>query len=111
MKVGAIASLECGHQVLGLDEHQHGHSYLVEAVVEGVLKNGMVIDFHDLKDKLKKCLEKYQTKNLNAILEVPTSENLARDIFVNLEKNLPGLVMIRLKQGQDISIEITHQDI
>ena len=49
----------------------------------------MVIDFRKVKQKLSQVLEKLDHKHLNEILTFsPTSENIARYIFDELDKDI-----------------------
>ncbi len=51
MRVGIFDFMDCAHLVKALDgcEVPHGHTYKVEVVVEGELKDGMVMDFKALR--------------------------------------------------------------
>lgn len=69
----------------------HGHSYEVEAVVEGPLqKNGMVIDFHELRDALGHFINEFlDHRHLNDVVPMaPTAEMLALLFFDRLERYL-----------------------
>lgn len=88
----------------------HGHNYIVEVVVEStdLNKDGMVIDFGKLKSIIKPLIEKFdhsfiQKSSLTPIKtskitnEVfmdlnPTSENIARLIYLSISNKLSGLV-------------------
>lgn len=82
-----------------LPEHQgkcanlHGHTWLVEVVIKSpALDKGMVIDFIDVKAMLKDILPDHTL--LNDKLPNPTAENLARHVYDELKKNIPGLVKV-----------------
>ena len=69
----------------------HGHNWVVEAIVQGDKLNelGILVDFKILKDELNKVLDKFDHQYLNE-LEIfteknPTAENLAEEIFNQLE--------------------------
>jgi len=74
----------------GKCEALHGHNWKIEAVLYsgGVNKKGMVMDFKDFKEKLKKVLAPLDHKYLNDLTffrrENPTSENIARYIHGKL---------------------------
>jgi 6-pyruvoyl-tetrahydropterin synthase len=56
----------------------HGHSYRVTVEIAGAVKeNGTVSDFGLIERTIK---ERYDHKNLNDVLPIPTMEMLARDI-------------------------------
>lgn len=84
----------------GKCEELHGHNWRVELVVSsGKLDNiGMVMDFKSLKEKLNNLLEKLDHKYLNNIAPFkkinPTSENIAKYIYDNLKKKIPGLYSV-----------------
>ncbi len=77
------------HQLRGYKgkcENLHGHNFKVKLTVRGRTLNeiGLLIDFHELKDALKKVMSYIDHKNLNDLPEFskinPSSENLAKFI-------------------------------
>ena len=126
---------EAGHALYGYDgkcKNLHGHSYKLYVTVIGELikqdrhvKNGMVIDFGDLKRIVKQEIvdvfdhamvfnqqsehkviaEKLQSEG-HAIILVdyqPTSENLVIDFAQRIQKNLPkgiSLYSLRLQETE-----------
>lgn len=78
----------------GKCEGLHGHNWRVRAKVVSSNLNeiGMVMDFGELKEKLKEVLEELDHKNLNELKyfqkKNPTSENIARFIFDRLNRKL-----------------------
>lgn len=77
----------------------HGHSYRVEIVVEGPVDpdTGWLMDFASIGEAFAPLLEQLDHHYLNEVegLDNPTSENLARWIWVRLQGQLP-LVEIRI---------------
>lgn len=75
----------------------HGHTYKLQVVLSSsIRKNGMVIDFVDLKRTVKdKIISKLDHKFINKIIKQSTAENIAIWIWNQLEKSLP-LYEIRL---------------
>ena len=75
-------------------ENVHGHNWLVRAAVRcGELNElGLAIDFKELKTRLKGILEKLDHRDINVVFEKegfnPSSENIARYIYKELEKKL-----------------------
>ena len=71
----------------------HGHSFRVEVRVEGDIDpaTGMVIDFAEIKAAFAPLLDRLDHYCLNEVdgLDNPTSENLARWIWVRLAGSLP----------------------
>jgi len=86
----------------GACERFHGHTYKMEIVVEGnVKKDGMVLDFTDLKKIVEeKILTVIDHRNLNEILKQPTAEHITEWIFSNLKKDLPSLCSVKLWEGR-----------
>ncbi len=84
----------------GKCEELHGHNWKVELVVSGARLDriGMLMDFKTLKEKLYSLLEALDHKYLNNIDYFkkinPTSENIARYIYVRLKKKIPGLYSV-----------------
>lgn len=86
----------------------HGHSWrgviyvAGNALVKSGHKEGMLIDYADIKSYLKPLVENYldhyylnETTGLNA----PTSENIAQWIYEKLERaGLPGLIGVRIDE-------------
>ena len=80
----------------------HGHSFQVRVTVDGPVgaESGWVLDFADLKAAFGPVHEKLDHRYLNEIsgLENPTSENLARWIWRELEATLTGVVEIEVRE-------------
>ena len=71
----------------------HGHSYRVEIHVHGPVgeETGWVMDFQEIKDAFAPLHDQLDHHYLNEVagLGNPTSENLARWIWVRLTETLP----------------------
>ncbi|MFB2938900.1 6-carboxytetrahydropterin synthase QueD [Aerosakkonemataceae cyanobacterium BLCC-F154] len=86
----------------------HGHSWRGvvyvsgDALVENGAKQGMVIDYSDIKKYLKPLVENYLDHyylNESTGLESPTSEQIAAWIYEKLEEaGLPGLTAVRIEE-------------
>lgn len=107
MRIYKDFSIEAAHRLPNVPEgHKcsrlHGHSFLVRIVVEGHVgdKSGWVIDFADIKGAFQPIFDQLDHHYLNDIegLENPTSENLARWIWVKLKPELPMLAEIEIKE-------------
>lgn len=76
----------------GKCESLHGHNWRVEAVFayRSLGKDGMAVDFKDVKILLKNILEKFDHSYLNELdcfkKLNPTSENVARLIYDYIKK-------------------------
>jgi len=95
-EIKVISDFSSAHMLRGYEgkcENMHGHNWKIEVVVssEKLDKLGMVVDFKELKHKLKIILEELDHKNLNDIEYFkkinPTSENIAKYIFDKLATN------------------------
>lgn len=81
-------------QYEGECENLHGHNWKVEVTVatKKLNKVGLGVDFKILKRTLKNILERLDHKYLNEIpsfdKENPSSENIARYIFKQLQKEI-----------------------
>lgn len=86
----------------------HGHSWVGRVYVKGNqlisegVKQGMILDYGDIKAYLKPLLENYLDHyylNETTGLENPTSEAIARWVYEKLEKaGLPGLYAVEIRE-------------
>lgn len=100
MDIFKTFTLEAAHRLPNVPEgHKcarlHGHSFRVEIHVRGEPDphTGWVIDFADIKIAFAPLFDQLDHHYLNDVpgLDNPTSENLARWIFEQLQPALPGL--------------------
>jgi 6-pyruvoyltetrahydropterin/6-carboxytetrahydropterin synthase len=80
----------------------HGHTYTLHVSVQGeIKKNGLVFDFKDLKEIVKKdVISKLDHKYLNDIISQPTAENMCVWIWKELSSKL-DLYEIKLYETPD----------
>jgi 6-pyruvoyltetrahydropterin/6-carboxytetrahydropterin synthase len=93
----------------------HGHNYRMEVTVEGPIDeaSGMVVDLGKLHRLVQTAvLDKVDHRNLNTEVDflrgvMPTTENLARCIFRQLETRLPAgqLYRVRIEETDRNSAE------
>jgi 6-pyruvoyltetrahydropterin/6-carboxytetrahydropterin synthase len=80
----------------------HGHSFRVSVHVEGPVQQpvGWVIDFDEIKRAFKPLEEQLDHVYLNEIpsLENPTSEAIARWLWIRLKPQLPLLSQIVVRE-------------
>jgi 6-pyruvoyltetrahydropterin/6-carboxytetrahydropterin synthase len=101
----------------------HGHNYVLEVTLEGEPDpvSGMVMDLKQLKDILEQeVVGPMDHRFLNYEVEpfdriIPTTENIAREIWRRLEArlNMPGaaLAKVRLFEGPDLYVDILREDL
>ena len=97
--------------------HGHGHNYVLEVSLEGEpdAVTGMVMDLKELKEILmRQVVEAYDHRFLNYEVPpfdhvVPTTENLARDIWQRLEPHLTDkrrrLHTVRVYETPDLYVD------
>jgi 6-pyruvoyltetrahydropterin/6-carboxytetrahydropterin synthase len=108
MKLGVTEYIDCAHF---LPNHPkcgslHGHTYKVEIIIEGQTKNGMVVDFADLKQSLREVLASYDHRNFNDFLEYPSVENICELLSGRLKEKLSFPFTLRVWEGNGKWAEI-----
>src|SRR5436305_7528997 len=105
----------------GSNPSGHGHNYVLEVTVEGTpdLVTGMVVDLKHLKDIIEEAvIEPMDHRFLNFEVPpfdkvVPTTENLAAEIWRRLDSRLNGLqaslANVRLFETSDLFVDITRE--
>jgi len=92
---------------LGKCEALHGHNWRVEVVVSGkrLDRCGMLFDFSKLKARLREVLENFDHRYLNDLACFkkcnPTSENIAKIIFLELKKKNPGICAVTVWESEN----------
>jgi 6-pyruvoyltetrahydropterin/6-carboxytetrahydropterin synthase len=80
----------------------HGHSFRIEVHVKGPVNpdTGWLMDFADLQQAFAPLMDQLDHHYLNDIpgLENPTSEHLARWIWIRLKPRLPQLSQITVHE-------------
>ncbi len=111
MKVAREFTFDAAHFILDDKgspcEEPHGHTYKVRVVVEGpVQKNGMVIDFREIKKEVnERALSKLDHKDLNKVMKNPTAENIAVWIFERIKPAM-NVASVRVWEGSGKWAEI-----
>jgi 6-pyruvoyltetrahydropterin/6-carboxytetrahydropterin synthase len=102
--------------------HGHGHDYVVEVTLEGDPDpvTGMVIDLKDLKDILEdEIVSPMDHRFLNHEVKpfdtvIPTTENIAREIWRCLETRVSKLntklAKVRLFETPDFYVDVLRED-
>jgi 6-pyruvoyltetrahydropterin/6-carboxytetrahydropterin synthase len=80
----------------------HGHSFHLEIYVDGSVDPhlGWVMDFAELKSAFNAIEDRIDHRCLNEVqgLENPTSENLARWLWQELQPALPSLIKVVVQE-------------
>lgn len=101
MKIGVMEHIDCAHFLPG--HHKcgslHGHTYKVEIIVEGEIRNGMVMDFADLRRSAREVLAHYDHKSWNDFLDYPSVENICTLLNSKLKEKLPFAFTLRVWEG------------
>jgi 6-pyruvoyltetrahydropterin/6-carboxytetrahydropterin synthase len=108
MKLGVSEYIDCAHFLPGHPKcgSLHGHTYKVEITIQGETRNGMVVDFADLKQSLRDVLSQYDHRNLNDFLEYPSVENICELLNGKLKPKLPFTFTLRVWEGHGKWAEI-----
>jgi 6-pyruvoyltetrahydropterin/6-carboxytetrahydropterin synthase len=108
MKLGIIEHMDCAHFLPGHLKcgQVHGHTYRVELAIEGNNNSGMIMDFADLKARLRETLALYDHKSLNDFLAYPSVENICELLKTRLDQILGFPYTIRVWEGEGKWAEI-----
>ena len=107
MEIFRVFQVEAAHHLPNVPEgHKcarlHGHSFRIEVHISGEVgeKSGWVLDFAELKQAFQPLYDRLDHHYLNEIegLENPTSENLARWIWQELQPALPNVCKIIVQE-------------
>lgn len=107
----------------GANRNGHGHNYVLEVTVEGDPDpvTGMVLDLKELKEILEEEVVgpmdhrflNYEVKPFDTV--IPTTENVAHEIWRRLERRLSGpsmnLAKVRLFETQDLYVDVLREDL
>ena len=103
MEIFKTFTIESAHRLPHVpDGHKcgrlHGHSFRIDIHVSGPIDphTGWIMDFAEIKAVFKPIYDQLDHSYLNDIkgLENPTSENLAKWIWLNLKPSLPLLSQV-----------------
>ena len=108
MKLGVTEYIDCAHFLPGHSKcgSLHGHTYKVEITIQGETRNGMVVDFADLKQSVRDVLSQYDHRNFNDFLEYPSVENICELLSGKLKQKLPFTFTLRVWEGHGKWAEI-----
>ena len=103
MKLGITEYIDCAHHLAGHVKcgFPHGHTYRVDVTIESEHKGGMIIDFAEFKEKVRSVLMKYDHRDWNASLKVPTVENICELLHEDLKQQIRYTITVRVWEGHD----------
>jgi len=102
MKIGVIDHIDCAHFLPGHPKcgSLHGHTYKVELIVEGDVREGMVMDFADVKRSMREILIEYDHKSWNDFLDYPSVENICQLVHRQLGDRFTFPYTVRVWEGE-----------
>jgi 6-pyruvoyltetrahydropterin/6-carboxytetrahydropterin synthase len=76
----------------------HGHSYRLQVLVSGEpdTSTGMVVDFFDIEEAVRKVIDPIRDTCLNDRLENPTAEAIVAWLWGQIQPHLSQLAELRL---------------
>lgn len=106
-------TFEAAHQLpwhQGKCRNLHGHSYRLEVTVAGPIGDqGIVVDFADIKRVVERdVVDVFDHRYLNDLLDNPTAELLAAEIWKTVEAADLAVGRIRLWETPDSFVEVTR---
>ena len=102
MQLGVTDYIDCAHFLPGHPKcgALHGHTYKVEFIIEGEKgPDGMILDFNEVKVKLRAVLSEYDHRSLNDFLDYPSVENVCEMIRDKLEDGMEFSFTLRIWEG------------
>ena len=109
MKLGITEYIDCAHLLPNHEKcgHLHGHTYTIDVIIEGEKKQGMVLDFADLKSAVRDVLAEYDHRSFNEFLEYPSVENICELLAGKLSARLSFKFTIRVWEGHGKYAELS----
>ena len=100
--VGKTFTFDAAHSLIapyeGKCAHTHGHTWRVDIVVRAESLNpcGMVMDFADFAPLKNYIAQRFDHTTVNATVEQPTAENIARHLYDYAAGQGWGVVRVRV---------------
>lgn len=88
----------------GKCENVHGHNFKVQVRIEGerLDETGLLVDFIDVKNEMRKVIERLDHQFLNEIppfdVKNPSAENIAEYFFAELAAGVKSTVSVRIAE-------------
>jgi len=85
-----------------LNEAAHSHNFKYTVTLKGPLNDeGYLIDFREIDTLLTQISKMLEGRNLNEVIPVPTTENLACYIFGKVKEKFPQTCKIELSEKEN----------
>ncbi len=112
MRLGIIEHIDCAHFLPGHSKcgRLHGHTYTIEFIIQGKPEKGMVMDFGEMKRRLREIAYEYDHHSWNEFLEYPTVENICLLLAHRLKEHFPFPFILRVWEGQGKWAEVEYPD-
>ncbi len=113
-RVTCTFRFEAAHRLAwhpGKCRNLHGHSYRLDVTLEGPLDaNGVVLDFDVLHEVVQReVIERFDHQDLNQLVENPTAELLAHEIWAVLTTAGIEPTALRLWETADSWVDVISE--
>lgn len=111
MKLGITEYIDCAHHLPGHEKcgRLHGHTYTVDVIIVGEKRDGMILDFADLKSSVREVLAEYDHRSLNEFLDYPSVENICELLAEKIRLRLNFPFTLRVWEGHGKYAELDTQ--
>jgi 6-pyruvoyltetrahydropterin/6-carboxytetrahydropterin synthase len=108
MKLGRTFYIDCAHYLPGHPKcgQLHGHTYRIDVAIEGEKKDGMILDFGDMKKQINEILLEYDHKSFNDFLDYPSVENICEMLHKRFTAVMDFNFTVRVWEGDGKWAEI-----
>jgi 6-pyruvoyltetrahydropterin/6-carboxytetrahydropterin synthase len=103
MKLGITEYVDCAHHLTGHKKcgSPHGHTYRIDVTLDSEQRGDMIVDFAEFKERVRAVLAKYDHRDWNDTLKVPTVENICELLHGELKKSFTYPITVRVWEGVD----------
>ena len=103
MKLGITEYIDCAHHLAGHAKcgYPHGHTYRIDVTIDSKQRGDMIVDFAEFKEKVRAVLLRYDHRDWNSTLKMPTVENICELLHAELKKSFEYPITVRVWEGVD----------